>query len=122
MANEIRFHDFVEGLKKLPNLEWCFFAEDIIRDPNKISSEYEIESVEDRVCLMEVGKHMIPNKGYLIFTDNEFYDEQNEEFKKRFPEFKDRKVCATIEKVKDVRAIDSKYIDVTWEKYLIAEK
>lgn len=122
MTNKIRFHDFAEDLKNSGPHEWYFLAHEIIRNPDEVSSRFNLEQLEDRVVMQDVGEYMIPYKGYTFCIENDFYEDQSEEFKKRYSELKDRRVAGTIERVKDVRVIDSKNIDVIWERYLIREK
>ena len=77
---------------------WEHFFEQVKENPEK----YSLSRIGEGSRVREIGRHDIPKKGKVVrYIDNEDYNLQDPQFKKRFPELDTERQTAIVELVED---------------------
>lgn len=98
---------------------WEPFFEQVKENPD----DYTLSRIGEGRRVREIGKHDIPKKGKVVrYTDNEGYDLQDPQFKKRFPELDTEKLTAIVELVEEASLSDTgSKVVLKIGRYLIQE-
>ena len=83
---------------------WERFFEQVKETPEN----YSLSRIGEKSHVREISTHDIPEKGRVVrYTDNEGYDLQDPQFKKRFPELDTEGHAAVVEIVEDASLLES---------------
>jgi len=104
--------------ERLEPVERIYFFDHFVAKP----SDYSLSKTE-RAEIRKIGVDEIPRTGIVLsFMDSEWYEEQTDEFKGRFPELDAETPSAIVERVEGVALKNSEgNVELKIGRYLIQE-